>query len=45
MTPKQKIAVIIFVLTLVFGIMLFNSPLTNKTPKDAPLSAVSRVLE
>ncbi len=33
MTPKQKIAV------------LFKSPLTNKTPKDAPLSAVSRVLE
>lgn len=45
MTPKQKIAVIIFVLALILGTMLFNSPLTNKAPEDAPLSAVSRVLE
>ncbi len=45
MTPKQKIAVIIFVLALVFGMMLRNSPLTNQKPEDAPLAAVSRLAE
>ncbi len=29
MTLKQKIAVIVFVLALVFGSMLMNSPLAN----------------
>lgn len=45
MTPKQKIAVIVFVLALIFGTMLFNSPLTNKAPEDAPLSAVTQAWE
>ncbi len=45
MTPKQKIAIIIFVLGLILGTMLMNSPLMNKSPADAPLSEVSQLLK